>query len=703
MDITLSKSSNDGALWCRACLSVEGKMYNIHEYKLADAFAHIIGSPVHEDKLPQHLCAYCGTQLLKCESFRDMCLTTQRYLVTELLNKELNTYCIPKTLPFNRPFNLTTTDVRTAEFTDTPSAERLIETDIKVEPNIDIVDVDGIIDQTDLKIESEENEGNSKSTKRKRKTAAKKKTENIEDDDEISEEHKLENIKVEVNQDNYEYEDTKTEWDIAIEDDNINFEDDFSDDKLEIMPIKKRKRVKKKIELKVDEDKDKPKVRRKRKRKEEVTRKFRKAENDFMPVFDFATFESSYGVKIVVLSKEEQLEEIASRKKSRNYLESHFRCDDCGKGYDAEAAYNNHRLRHSPSEGSLACEICFVRFKRQCVRQRHQDVHRLKFLCNECSYVSRDRGQARKHHAMHAGKTYECQHCGKSFIKSSTYLSHVRLAHPAMNVACDMCGETFIGQVGLKMHKARMHTEKIKCTICSAKFVSITALNRHTDTAAEHGDLRPCEQCGENCASEDALREHVKETHPKETHRCEECGMTFPTLSAYDVHHRRKHLNQRYSDAGRQRHTTRKKYPQTHKQGQFVCETCGKLMQNATALRTHQHSHLDIKPFACNECPKSFTLKTSLQWHMRSHTGEKPYQCPECPLAFSLKGNLDRHHKTAHLGMRQSVPCPICGRVFTTNSCVRVHIKTVHHGQPGPKRDRRKRNKYGKESLLDNK
>ncbi|XP_063392123.1 zinc finger protein 354A-like isoform X2 [Cydia fagiglandana] len=148
-----------------------------------------------------------------------------------------------------------------------------------------------------------------------------------------------------------------------------------------------------------------------------------------------------------------------------------------------------------------------------------------------------------------------------------------------MNVACDMCSETFIGQVGLKMHKARMHAEKIKCTICSAKFVSIAALNRHTDTAGEHGALRPCEQCGENCASEQALQEHVKDTHPTESHRCEECGMTFPTLSAYDVHHRRKHLNQRYSDAGRQRHTTRKKYPQTHKQGQFVCETCGKLMQ----------------------------------------------------------------------------------------------------------------------------
>ncbi|XP_063631221.1 sal-like protein 4 [Cydia splendana] len=78
---------------------------------------------------------------------------------------------------------------------------------------------------------------------------------------------------------------------------------------------------------------------------------------------------------------------------------------------------------------------------------------------------------------------------------------------------------------------------------------------------------------------------------------------------------------------------------------------------------------------------------------MRSHTGERPFQCPLCPLAFTVKANLNRHHRTAHLKLHPRIPCSICGRVFTTNSCVRVHINTVHHGQPGPKRDRRKRKK----------
>ncbi|KAI8429533.1 hypothetical protein MSG28_000165 [Choristoneura fumiferana] len=54
-------------------------------------------------------------------------------------------------------------------------------------------------------------------------------------------------------------------------------------------------------------------------------------------------------------------------------------------------------------------------------------------------------------------------------IKSSTYLSHVRLQHPAMNVACDACGETFIASV----------KPESKCASCGLQFLSQDALARH--------------------------------------------------------------------------------------------------------------------------------------------------------------------------------------------------------------------------------
>ncbi|XP_048002644.1 uncharacterized protein LOC125239174 [Leguminivora glycinivorella] len=173
MDIRLSKSSNEGGLRCRACLSVNGKMYNIHEHKLADAFASIIGDCVLKDKLPQHLCVYCGTRLLQSASFRDMCLQTQEYLVTELLGNYSETGGVVSPCLSKRPFNLTTSDVTHTEFTDTHPTEILTGRFIKDEPDINIVDISSI-QQADLKTEFEEDKTK---TKRKRKTGttAKKK------------------------------------------------------------------------------------------------------------------------------------------------------------------------------------------------------------------------------------------------------------------------------------------------------------------------------------------------------------------------------------------------------------------------------------------------------------------------------------------------------------------------------------------------
>ncbi|XP_061727237.1 uncharacterized protein LOC133532533 [Cydia pomonella] len=85
--------------------------------------------------------------------------------------------------------------------------------------------------------------------------------------------------------------------------------------------------------------------------------------------------------------------------------------------------------------GAHACEICLVRFKRQSRRQEHQDLHRLKFLCKECSFVSRNRYQAKKHFEWHSGKIHVCKH-----LRGQLHQKLNILVARASAASCDECG-----------------------------------------------------------------------------------------------------------------------------------------------------------------------------------------------------------------------------------------------------------------------
>ncbi|XP_063371703.1 transcription factor Ouib-like [Cydia amplana] len=261
-------------LCCRVCLMLDCRLYNIHEYKLADTFTRISGTTVSRDRLPQYLCAYCLVLLLKCASFRDMCLRTLKQLTPALHKGALDTDYIRKYQLPHRSLNLTQTELET----------------IDLLPSEDV--------------------------------------HNVQDEHIVL----IDNI-------NKAYAQIKPE----IQEDLINndFEDEFA---IKDSKISKRKTA----NIKTVEDNLKTKKTCKR-----------------------------------------QTEEIAARKKSESYLESPFKCEDCGKGFDAESAYNNHRImRHSPSNGSHSCDICTSYYTHRRI-YGHRKRHQQKYICNECDFVSR--------------------------------------------------------------------------------------------------------------------------------------------------------------------------------------------------------------------------------------------------------------------------------------------------------------------------
>ncbi|XP_063392110.1 uncharacterized protein LOC134677565 [Cydia fagiglandana] len=350
LPVVQNTCSDQDLLCCRACLSTDGGLYNIHEYKLADAFSAIAGTSIIRDQLPQYLCSHCRTLLMKFASFRNMCTRTQQQLLLGLQTGQLNTNYIHSIYqPSHRFFNLTITEVETIDCiledeTDPENYIKIMETltqdinletpiaeDIKDEPNIDIIDINNILNNTDemiefdTEIDEESNHIGNNIVPIKDRTGTKSKIESvnghvIEMDGGIINENEDKSCQS-VSQGN--------ELNVGFGDDHIENMNDASSIQNKKNPVKKRKRnvssvqnpnntvkklngnkkEKKKTECKLKEKIASRKLVRGRKRIKKENEKMRRNE----------IFESNYSVKIVFLSKEEQLAELAARQKTNNY------------------------------------------------------------------------------------------------------------------------------------------------------------------------------------------------------------------------------------------------------------------------------------------------------------------------------------------------------------------------------------------------
>ncbi|XP_061726952.1 GDNF-inducible zinc finger protein 1-like [Cydia pomonella] len=325
--------------------------------------------------------------------------------------------------------------------------------------------------------------------------------------------------------------------------------------------------------------------------------KRRMADNGFLPDFNFEEFEIKYNCKIDILSKEEQMREIEARKMAPSYTLAAFGCEVCGKSFATQQVYEGHMLKHDPSAGGHACGVCGVRFGTRSRAHVHADAHRLRFTCGACGFLTRTRFIAKNHFLTHSGTTHPCPHCDATFTKYTSYLTHVRRRHPAMNVACDECGETFVGRNGLRHHKTRVHrhtqpkprASNVPCSLCSQTFVCAASLATHHERVhlnirvkepprarARNARAFICELCGAECSSVSSLSAHQRVHAGARPHQCPAagCARRFATLHNMQRHHRVVHLGRR---------------------PQVACGVCGKLLAHAASLKLHVNTvHLKL-------------------------------------------------------------------------------------------------------------
>lgn len=277
---------------------------------------------------------------------------------------------------------------------------------------------------------------------------------------------------------------------------------------------------------------------------------------------------------------------------------------------------------------------------------------------------------------------------------SSRYPSELK------NIRCPFegCDKAFNRPARLQEHIRSHNNERIfRCEFegCEKSFLRPTHLAHHVKSA--HSDVRDytCDRpgCQKSFVTGSRLRRHLAAHDGRDRHRCTEyppCNETFRKHSTLQKHVTTVHKHQKPFPCT-------KLHPGSGEKCQMAFDTAGNLRNHE--IRVHSE-----KRFTCSECSdnqseqpsdmdetehdisQSFSFPTyaSLQEHIRT---VHPPKCPQCPIVCSTSRELRRHLEVVHGDVRvedrKVFPCNFigCGRIFSRQGNLNVHIRTVHEGE----------------------
>ena len=323
-------------------------------------------------------------------------------------------------------------------------------------------------------------------------------------------------------------------------------------------------------------------------------------------------------------------------------------------------------------------------------------------------------------------KTLTCPYlnCNKSFNRKARLNEHLRSHTKERPFKCTEpgCGKDFPRSSHLSRHVKSAHSNirNYQCTWsgCDKSFSTGTRLRRHEEAhkGRQQYQCTGYEDCDQTFRKHDTLRRHVLSVHEqKRPFPCaeESCEQAFETAEKLRSHVRAKHNHSR-----------------------FTCSVC--LEAAKEAVLEDEMDEYDDDPFkfwfstysdlqahialahppACDFCPLVFETQKALTRHLElqhkivADDGSEPkpaYPCtyPDCGRVFTKNGNLNVHIKTVHerrrdyVCGREDVAVTIgwrvgdgCGRDFTSKASLEEHIRTVHQGRESKRTERQNKRKH---------
>ncbi|XP_050360137.1 zinc finger protein OZF-like isoform X2 [Nymphalis io] len=342
-------------------------------------------------------------------------------------------------------------------------------------------------------------------------------------------------------------------------------------------------------------------------------------------------------IRIIMLSEDEMLDERKDEALKKSYLKLPFKCEFCITGFDHELTLKNHmEKRHCKKSDGIECKICFSILGTKTSYDEHYKRHFRRYECVECGRRNNNVYTVLKHYNESHGRIktkFSCKLCDFSTESHRVYRYH-RDKHRTKKVECELCGNSFVNNAGLKIHMFTVHRQSSRvysCDKCGKVYRAKSGLAAH---AAKHSPAAPayCADCGTHFQTHLGLKYHLKHhsRHSDKRFACNECDAKFIVKRSLQDHIDWMHLNNT----------------------EHACNKCTKVFINSASLKKHREFvHEKKRPprnKICDHCGRGFTSLSILRSHIRTHTGERPLQCAQCPATFAHSAALYTHNKLLH-------------------------------------------------------
>uniref|UniRef100_A0A8C1EFI7 Zinc finger protein 423 n=1 Tax=Cyprinus carpio carpio TaxID=630221 RepID=A0A8C1EFI7_CYPCA len=418
-----------------------------------------------------------------------------------------------------------------------------------------------------------------------------------------------------------------------------------------------------------------------------------------------------------------------------------YSCQECEAAFSRSDHLKIHLKTHSSSK-PFKCSICKRGFSSTSSLQSHMQAHRKNkehlakkdqadqdqdlYMCDYCEETFSQTDELEKHvltqHPQLSDRAeLQCIHCPEIFSDEGTLLTHIDRTHANKKHKCPVCAEQFPSVEDVYCHldshrqpDSSNHSASPDpvlgsvASMSSATPDSSASLERGStpDSTLKPGQSRrklapssdhddgswsgkvtySCPYCSKRDFNSLAVLEiHLKTIHadkPQQSHTCQLCLETLPTLYNLNEHVRKAH------------------------------RSSGSSVSNFPLLQFS-----NVSAFHCNYCPDMFADINSLQEHIRvSHClsgggvvagsttleGNHAFFCNQCSMGFLTESSLTEHIQQTHCSSGGGVTkmespvlqpsqsfmevysCPYCTNSPIFGSLLKLtkHIKENHKNIP---------------------